>query len=220
MRQKTGLAFLLTCFIFLPAIAQENSTCYLLTPDTTVVTRIFPSIGWDTRLSFINNEKVAFKGVRLGVRFGKHRNRLTAGYRWFTFVDNVGLLNYDNISRPINSRYFNEIAGFYYTISYQHILFETYRFAFGGIADIGWGATYDDELSYGQNINIFKRKNRFVPLQFGLYSEFKATRFAGITAQIGYRWVENYQMQPSINKLYLGVGARLYLGSVYRHFKS
>lgn len=222
MSQKTKqnliASVLLGIFVTYQTNAQESKFRYFFSPDTTVVTKVFPSIGWDTRLSFIGGETVAFKGVRLGVRFGKKSHRLTAAYRWFSFSENIGLLNYDDLTKPINPRYFNQIDGYFYTLSYQHIILDTYRFAFGATADIGIGANYDDTLPFGENINIFSRKDRFTPLQLGIYGEFKATRFAGITALAGYRQVTNYQLQPSINSIYVGFGVRLYFGSLYRHF--
>ncbi|MDP5140782.1 MAG: hypothetical protein NWP83_09995, partial [Spirosomaceae bacterium] len=76
---------------------------------------------------------------------------------------------------------------------------------------------YDEDLSYFENLNIFKKPQKFVPIQVGIYSEWKATRFVGLTAQFGYRQALNYEMQPSISKLYLGLGARLYIGSIIRY---
>lgn len=220
MIRKLNLLIILLLISTKFILGQQKKVAYYFTPDTTVVKSIFPSVGWDTRFSFIEKGVDSFKGVRVGVRFGKNRNRLTVAYRWFSFEENIGLLNYKNLRKLINPRYFSEANGYFYVLSYQHIALDTYRFAIGVTTDIGLGASYEDSLPLRENINIFKRNNKFVPIQLGVYTEFKATRFVGVTALAGYRWVDNYRMQPSINKMYLGLGARLYVGSLLRHFKS
>lgn len=219
MKKKLCLAFIILLTMRYQTVAQRNFLAYLFSPDTTVVTRTFPSVGLDSRLSIFGSEAVSFKGVRAGIRFGKNRNRLTVSYRWFSFQDNVGLVNYKDLARPLNRRYFAEFDGYFYALSYQHIFVDSYRFALGATTDIAIGAGRDDALSFAENINIFNRTDKFVPVQLGVYTEFKATRFAGVYTQAGYRWAGNYKMQPSISKLYLGIGARLYFGSLYRHFE-
>ncbi len=212
---------LFSCCVNLQTTGQPSKFRYFISPDTSViVTQVLPSFGWDTRLSFISADKVAFKGVRVGIRLGKKRHRLTASYRWFSFAEHIGLLREPWYRMSINPRYFTQLDGFFYAISYQHIFFDTYRFAGGVVTDLGLGATYNETLSFRENTQIFKRSDRFVPCQLGIYGEFKATRFAGVTAQVGYRWVKNYSVQPSINDLYVGIGSRLYFGSIYRSVRN
>ncbi|MDP5120718.1 MAG: hypothetical protein NWQ46_03930 [Spirosomaceae bacterium] len=210
---KTLFIFLVS-ICFLTATAQNDKSNLLFSPDTTVVTRAFPSIGLDNRLSFIDGRLTTFTGVRAGIRFGAKRHRLTAAYRWFSYADDTGLFD---VATIINPRYITQLEANYYSLSYQHILIDKYRYAFGATFDVGLGAAYDEDLSYFQNLNIFKKPRKFVPIQVGIYSEWKATRFVGLTGQFGYRQALNYEMQPSISKLYLGLGARLYIGSIIRY---
>lgn len=214
-------SLLLCIFVDLKTTGQPSKFRYFISPDTSVVvTQVLPSLGWDTRLSFISADKIAFKGVRVGIRLGEKRHRLTASYRWFSFAEHIGLLREPWYRMRINPRYFTQQDGFFYGISYQHILLDTYRFALGVVTDLGWGATYNEALSFRENTQIFKRNDRFIPCQLGIYGEFKATRFVGVTTQIGYRWVMNYPLQPKINDLYLGIGSRWYLGSMYRSVRT
>ncbi|MFB0907632.1 MAG: hypothetical protein ACJAVP_003570 [Spirosomataceae bacterium] len=211
--RKTLLLILILIY-HLGVQAQNDKLPIFFIPDTTVVYRTFPSIGIDNRLSFIDGNSVAFKGVRAGVRFGAKRHRLTFAYRWFSFADDIGLLKPRTI---LNPRYINQLEAFYYSLSYQHILLDKYRYAIGTTFDIGLGATYNKDIPYFENLNVFNKPDKFVPIQLGVYGEWKATRFIGLTSQVGYRWVQNYNMQPSISNLYLGLGSRLYLGSILRY---
>jgi hypothetical protein len=211
---RKNLFLILALVGYLEVHAQNHKLPIFFVPDTTVVERIFPSVGWDNRLSLVESSPVAFKGVRAGIRFGAKRHRLTFAYRWFSFADDIGLLDSRTV---LNPRYVNQLDAFYYSLSYQHILIDNYRYAIGTTFDLGLGAMYDEEVSYFGNLNVFKQPDKFVPIQLGVYGELKATRFIGLTSQVGYRWVQNYNMQPSISNLYLGLGSRLYLGSILRY---
>lgn len=163
-----SLFTVLVLILGLKVSAQNGNNFLLLTPDTTVVTRAFPSIGLDSRLSLIDGNFVAFKGVRLGVRFGAKRHRLTAAYRWFSYDDDIGLLDAATI---INPRYITQLEANYYSLSYQHIFVDKYRYAFGATFDVGLGGVYNDGLSYVENLNVFKKAEKFIPVQLGVYGE-------------------------------------------------
>jgi hypothetical protein len=176
----------------------QDKLHFLLEPDTTVFTRPDLTLYFDGRNSFVKHTNVTINSINAGVVFGKRRHELTLGYSWVRKDQELYYLN----------------------LMYLPYLFYTPRWHIAMPVEIGIGSSDTTNTSFIKEIEIWKKDDWFVPLQLGIYTEFRATRYIGISALIGYR-KSLVQQNPldNFDGLYYSFGLNAYPGVLWRDFK-
>lgn len=187
----------------------------VLTKDTTL--RVKPRITWafnlDFRNSIVSKEIVNVWGVNSGIVFGRKRHQLTLGYYWLTYATQLRLINWQrNAAQRINLGYYTKTDLWFVSLLYWPNLINNKRWVLSTPTEIGAGQAYaiPTDLRTEQPVDRSKR-DFFVPVQVGLYAQWKATRWVGISTQLGYRYsVFRSDINLNFNAPYYSVGATLF----------
>jgi hypothetical protein len=173
--------------------------------------RLSYAINWDARSSFVENKRVNIWGVNTGIIVGKKRNQITAGYYWMNFNSYLHLLDLrKKAAKRVNLGYYTRTDLYFFSLMYWKNLVNNKRWRISIPIEIGIGATKNQEVSLLNEIQIWKRKDYFMPIQAGLYVGWKATRWVGFGITGGYRYalVQRF-MKENYNGLYFSIGAEL-----------
>jgi hypothetical protein len=187
-------------------------------PDTVLVTypdslkpRLSYAINWDARSSFVENRRVNIWGVNTGVIVGRKRNQITAGYYWMNFNSYLRLLDLrKKAAKRVNIDYYTRTDLYFFSLMYWKNFVNNKRWRISIPIEIGIGATKNAEVSLLNEIQIWKRKDYFMPLQAGLYVGWKASRWVGLAISGGYRYaLVQHHIEENYNGLYFSVGAEI-----------
>ncbi|GAB3805901.1 hypothetical protein GCM10028819_40180 [Spirosoma humi] len=197
--------------------------CSLLTvrPDSLVPTdtirsvrsTIRPAFNLDFRDSFLERQHVNVWGINAGITYGVKRHQLTLGYYWIGYATYLRLIDWRrNAAQRINLNYYTRTDLWFMNIQYWWNMTNNRRWMISVPVDIGGGIAYALPRDLAQD-NPIDRTHRsfFAPLQLGVYAQWKATRWVGLSAQIGYR-ISIFQtdINQNFNGSYYSIGVSIY----------
>lgn len=209
-----GISIFFTVFFFSNSQAQSTQSLtdsLLLKPPDKPKTGLGFALNWDARNTFIKDKRVNIFGVNSGIVFGKKRNQITVGYYWLNFNSYLKLLNFRrNNSKLVNLDYYTKTDLYFLSLMYWKNFIETRRWRVSMPVEVGIGATKNQGTDLLTDIQIWKRKDFFLPIQTGLYVKWKATRWVGISVQGGYRYALIAQnIQENYDGFYYSYGLEL-----------
>ncbi|WP_338876803.1 hypothetical protein WBJ53_14215 [Spirosoma sp. SC4-14] len=187
-----------------------------LTPtdsDRHVRALIRPAFNLDFRNSFLQQQPVNVWGVNGGIQFGKKRHQLTLGYYWLSYATYLRLIDWRrNAAKRINLGYYTRTDLWFVNLLYWWNLKNNNRWTISVPAEIGGGIAYALPIDLRQESPIDRTKRDFfVPIQLGVYTQWKATRWVGLSGQIGYRYsVFQTDIQQNFNGTYYSVGLSIF----------
>jgi hypothetical protein len=175
--------------------------------------RLSYAINWDARSSIIKEQRVNIWGVNTGIIVGLKRNQITIGYYWLNFNSYKRLLDLrKSAAKRVNLDYYTKTDLYFFSLMYWKNFVNNKRWRISVPFEIGIGATNNKNVGLLNEIQIWKRKDYFMPIQAGVYIGWKATRWAGFAVQGGYRIALRKKNIPeSYNGLYYSVGANIQL---------
>ena len=197
--------------------------CSLLTvrPDSlaptdtvrSVRSTIRPAFNLDFRDSFLERQHVNVWGINAGITYGVKRHQLTLGYYWIGYATYLRLIDWRrNAAQRINLNYYTRTDLWFMNIQYWWNMTNNRRWMISVPVDIGGGIAYALPRDLAKD-NPIDRTHRsfFAPLQIGAYAQWKATRWVGLSAQIGYR-ISIFQtdIDQNFNGSYYSIGVSIY----------
>ncbi|GAB3015876.1 hypothetical protein [Spirosoma pulveris] len=175
--------------------------------------RIKPAFNLDFRDSFLEQQHVNIWGVNAGIEFGPKRHQLTIGYYWINYATYLRLIDWRrDAAKRINLTYYTRTDLWFISTQYWWNLINNKRWMVSFPVELGGGVAYAIPLNLAKDNPIDRtRRSFFVPLQAGAYAQWKATRWVGLTAQVGYR-VSVFQtdIDQNFNGSYYSIGISIY----------
>ncbi|GGD83465.1 hypothetical protein GCM10011514_54410 [Emticicia aquatilis] len=198
--------------VFGNAKAQIVDTVFVSYPDS-LKPRLSYAINWDARSSIIKEKRVNIWGVNTGIIIGRKRNQITVGYYWLNFNSYLRLLDLrKSAAKRVNLDYYTKTDLYFFSLMYWKNFVNNKRWRVSMPVEVGIGATKNENVGLLNEIQIWKRKDYFMPIQAGVYVGWKATRWGGLSVQGGYRYALHKKNFPdSYNGLYYSVGANVQL---------
>lgn len=171
------------------------------------------AINWDSRSSIIKEKQVNIWGVNTGIIIGRKRNQITLGYYWLNFNSYKHLIDLrKSAAKKVNLDYYTKTDLYFFSLMYWKNFVNNKRWRISVPFEIGIGATKNKNVGLINEIQIWKRKDYFMPIQTGLYVGWKATRWVGLSAQGGYRYALRKKNIPeNYNGLYYSIGTSVQL---------
>lgn len=197
-----------------PVLAQTDSASA-----TSAKARLF--FNFDARGTFIQRKHINIFGVNAGISFGEKRNRVTAGYYWLGYNASRRLVNWRNIlSKTLNLSYYTATDVRFVNFAYWHTAIRNKRWVLSTPLEIGIGNESTRFRDLFDGLTSGSRKDYFVPLQVGVYGEYRALRWAGINSQIGYRnALSSGPFRERFSGFYYSYGLNLYPDVIWKDFK-
>ncbi len=187
-KPKTVIHCLFFIFFVSKTFAQVADTVIVSYPDS-LRPKLSYAINWDARSSIIANKQVNVWGVNTGIIIGRKRNQITVGYYWMNFNSYLQLLDLrKKAAKRVNLDYYTKTDLYFFSLMYWKNFVNNKRWRISLPIEIGIGATKNQEVSLLNEIQIWKRKDYFMPVQAGLYVGWKATRWVGLAVSGGYRY--------------------------------
>lgn len=185
----------------------------LMPADTARITRVRPVINLDFRNSFLDQQRVNVWGVNAGIGYGLKRHQLTVGYYWINYATYLRLIDWRReAARRINLGYYTRTDLWYVNLLYWYNLVNNDRWTIRIPTEVGGGVAYALPVDLTKDIPIDRTsRSFFVPVQVGLYTQWKATRWVGLSAQLGYR-VSVFQtaIDQNFNGTYYSIGVTVF----------
>ncbi|GAB2561363.1 hypothetical protein [Spirosoma areae] len=187
----------------------------LVQADTTRYARpkIKPAFNLDFRDSFLDRQRVNVLGVNTGIEYGPKRHQLTLGYYWISYATYLRLIDWRrDAARRINLNYYTRTDLWYLNLLYWYNLTNNKRWKVSIPLEVGGGVAYALPVNLSQDLPIDRsHRSFFVPLQAGLYAQWKATRWVGLSAQMGYRLsIFQTDIDQNFNGAYYSIGISIY----------
>jgi hypothetical protein len=187
-------------------------------PDTTYFqNRPKPTITWafnlDFRNSIIEKEVVNVWGINSGIQFGRKRHQLTVGYYWLTYATHLRLINWKrDAAQRINLGYYTKTDLWFANLLYWPNIINNRRWVLSTPVEIGAGKAYSLSTDLATNEPLDRtRRDFFVPVQVGVYGQWKATRWVGFSTQVGYRYsIIQTDINSNFNGPYYSFGATVF----------
>ncbi|MCA0364881.1 MAG: hypothetical protein LCH67_12625 [Bacteroidetes bacterium] len=213
---KITLAFLLPL-----CVHAQKKLPFLLTPDTTRFTKVDWTMNLDTRSSYADDKFVNIIGVNTGIAVGKKRSEITLGYYWVNYNTLLRFIDFKkNAAKLVNIDYYDRTNLYYLSLMYFPYLINNYRWKFSIPVEVGVGSQNTTHSSIVNDFEIWKKNNWFVPVQAGLFVEFKASRYLGMSVLTGYRYsAHRYNLSETFNGPYYSYGVSIYSEVMYRDAK-
>ncbi|MFD2521672.1 hypothetical protein [Emticicia soli] len=193
----------------------------LLQPLANARTGLGFALSWDARKSFINQQRVNIWGVNSGLVFGKKRSQVTIGYYWMSFNPNLRFLALKKGStKLINLDYYTKTDLYFMNLMYWNNFIDTPHWRISMPFEVGIGSTRNLNNKLSTDLQVWKKKDYFIPTQVGLYARWKVTRWIGLSVQGGYRHtLLSKNIKNNYNGFYYSFGAEIQpalLRDVYR----
>jgi hypothetical protein len=209
-----GASIFLNFFLHTVSLAQSThllSDSVLLRPPDAPKRGLGFVLNWDARRSFVKNQRVNIWGVNTGLVFGKKRNQMTVGYYWLNFNSYQKLIDFRRKnSKLVNLDSYTKTDLYFFSLMYWKNFIETRRWRVSMPVEVGIGATKNQGTDLLTEIQIWKRKDFFLPIQSGLYAKWKATRWVGLSIQGGYRYaLISQSIQQNYDGFYYSFGFEL-----------
>ncbi|HEV7378965.1 MAG TPA: hypothetical protein VGN64_04180, partial [Dyadobacter sp.] len=161
------------------------------------------------------------KGVKTGLSFGEKGHKITIGYYWLNYNSNIRLINLrEKLTESINIAGYTKTDVGFVSFAYWYPLHTGKKWIVSLPAELGVGqesAAYR-QLS-GSEYNG-RKESFFYPYQLGLYAEYKATPWVGISLQTGYRDAFYHgPLRRQFRGIYYSYGLTFYPGRILRDVK-
>ncbi|AFK04674.1 hypothetical protein Emtol_3546 [Emticicia oligotrophica DSM 17448] len=211
-RQTLYLGFLFLSLSYSTSIGQTLDSVIVRFPDS-LRARLSYTINWDARSSIIREKRVNIWGVNTGIIVGKKRHQVTFGYYWLNFNSYQRLIDLrKRAAKRVNLDYYTKTDLYFFSLMHWQNFINNKRWQVSMPIEIGIGATKSQNVNIFDEIQIWRRKDYFMPIQAGLYVGWKATRWGGLSVQGGYRFALYSKNFPeSYNGLYYSWGANMRL---------
>lgn len=199
-------------------VAQDTAVTQSTTAAQNKVKLFF---NFDARGTFIQHKHINVFGVNAGITFGEKRNRLTAGYYWLGYNAARRLVNWRKIlPNPLNLSYYTATDVRFANFAYWHTAIRNKRWVLSTPLEIGIGNESTRFRDLFDSAASGSRKDYFIPLQVGVYGEYRALRWAGINSQIGYRnALSSGEFRKRFSGFYYSYGINLYPGAIWEDFR-
>ena len=198
------------------AFSLLTSRCDSLAPMDTIRPnhlRIKPAFNLDFRDSFLERQHVNVWGVNAGIEYGVKRHQLTLGYYWINYATYLQLINWKkDAAQRINLDYYTRTDMWYMSLLYWWNMTNNKKWMVSLPVELGGGVASALPLNFSQNLPIDRTHKSFlVPAQIGVYAQWKALRWVGLSAQVGYR-VSVFQtaIDQNFNGSYYSIGVTIY----------
>ena len=172
-----------------------------------------PAFNLDFRDSFLESQHVNVLGINAGFTYGRKRHQLTLGYYWINYATYLRLIDWRrNAAQLINLNYYTRTDMWFISTMYWWNLTNNKRWLVSVPVELGGGVAYALPLNLSQNVQVDRsRRDFFVPLQIGAYGQWRATRWVGLSAQVGYR-ISVFQtaIDQNFNGSYYSIGISIY----------
>ena len=187
----------------------------LAVADTACPTRvsITPAFNLDFRDSFLEHRHINVWGVNAGIEYGAKRHQLTLGYYWLNYATYQRLIDWRrDAARLINLDSYTRTDLWFMSLQYWWNLTNNQHWMISVPVEIGGGVAYAMPRELQKDVQIDRTKRDFfVPVQAGAYVQWKATRWVGLSGQIGYRYsVFQSDIDQHFNGVYYSVGVTIY----------
>jgi hypothetical protein len=174
-----------------------------------------PSLAFnlDFRNSFLANRPVNIWGLNTGIIVGRKRHQFTLGYYWLGYNAAQRLIDLRrNASQRLNLTYYTKNDLWFLSVMSWWNLIYGKHWVMSIPVEIGGGEATAFLHETRTDLPANRTRNDFfVPAQIGLYGEWKATRWVGVSAQIGYRHsVRRSEIKNEFDGMYYSVGAVIY----------
>ncbi|MBD2703269.1 hypothetical protein IC229_21670 [Spirosoma sp. BT702] len=202
-------AFLIACNL----LVASNDT---LTPADSVRLKrpkLAPAFNLDFRDSFLERQHVNVWGVNAGIQFGIKRHQITLGYYWINYATYLRLIDWRRAaSRRINLDYYTRSDMWFMSLLYWFNITNNQKWQVSLPVELGGGVANAIPLNLREETPRDRnRKDFFVPLQAGAYAQWRATRWVGLSAQVGYRLsVFQTAIDQNFNGTYYSIGITIY----------
>lgn len=169
-------------------------------------------ISLDTRNSFIADKPVNIWGGNLGFAYGKH-HRITFGCYFLQPESYRQLLEKSRITAIIGKQ--PQYTGnqiYFGSFMYQYNIVNNRRFLVAVPSEIGGGVSniFRKKVLTGERTGGLGR-DIFLPVQLGLYVEWRATRYIGLSGQFGYRYtLVQTDIKQNYDGTYYSYGTTIY----------
>jgi len=167
----------------------------------------------DFRDSFLYRRHVNIWGANAGIVFGEKRHQLTIGYYWLTYDTYLRLIDWHkDAARRLNLDYYLKTDMYFISTMYWWNLIHNKRWTLTIPLEIGAGlaTTIPFDTLRERPINP-GRRDFFLPVQAGIYGEWKAHRWIGFGAQLGYRLsLLETNLKQHYDGVYYSVGVVFY----------
>ena len=206
---------IVTCCLFLllfcPKIFAQVSDSVIVSHADSLRSKVKYAINWDSRSSFVENKRVNIWGVNMGISVGKKRNQITVGYYWMALNSYLRLFDLrKKATKRVNLDYYTRTDLYFFNLLYRKNFINNKRWRISMPVEIGIGTVKNQEMSLLNEIQIWKRKDYFIPIQAGLYVGWKATRWVGLGVSGGYRYaLVQRNLEDNYNGLYFSAGVGL-----------
>ncbi|GGN05114.1 hypothetical protein GCM10010967_45290 [Dyadobacter beijingensis] len=176
---------------------------------------------FDARGTFIQQKHINVFGVNAGITFGEKRNRITAGYYWLGYNAARRLVNWRRIlSNTLNLSYYTATDVRFVNFAYWHTAIRNKRWVLSTPLEIGIGNESTRFRDLFDGITSGSRKDYFIPLQVGVYGEYRALRWAGVNSQLGYRnALSSGGFRERFSGFYYSYGINLYPEAIWKDFR-
>ncbi|MBB5282580.1 hypothetical protein HNQ92_000701 [Rhabdobacter roseus] len=182
--------------------------------DSAAVVRATWPVSLDSRTSFIDKRLVNVWGANIGYSWGKRRHKVTLGYYWLGYQASRRLIEWEkDQALRFHPNYYTQTDLYYVSPVYWYNFVNNDRWRLSAPVGVGYGRAraLRRELLTEAEEPQFVQRYGFVPIHVGGYGEWKATRWAGISAQVGYRWALNgRRLTDNFNGMYYSVGYSVY----------
>lgn len=178
-----------------------------------ILVKIRPAFNLDFRESFLERQRVNVWGVNAGIEYGVKRHQLTLGYYWLNYATYLRLIDWRrDAARRINLSYYTRTDLWFMSLLYWRNLTNNERWMVSLPIEIGGGVAYAMPRNLRQDVQVDRtRRDFFVPVQAGVFTQWKATRWVGFSAQLGYRYsVFQTDINQHFNGFYYSVGLTVY----------
>lgn len=209
-----------SCLLAISLLVSQPDT--LLPADTTLLQtdtipplliRIKPAFNIDSRDSFLESQHVNVLGINAGIEYGKKRHQLTLGYYWINYATYLRLIDWRrNAAKRINLDYYTRTDLWFMSLMYWWNLINNKQWTLSVPFELGGGVAYALPTDLSKDTPIdHTHRDFFVPAQVGVYGQWKACRWAGLSAMLGYR-VSVFQtaINQNFNGSYYSLGVSIY----------
>lgn len=155
--------------------------------------------GLDSRIAFLESRPVDIGGISLGFRFNR-RHDINIGYYWLDNYTIRGILQDKRKLAPLTGNQLRFAA-----LGYGRVLYNSRFFRLILPFEIGFGQA----IQTVGNLNTNEKQivKPFLPLQAGIYAQWKLTRWVGLGTSIGYRWaIFSGDFPANYNSMYVSYG--------------
>jgi hypothetical protein len=200
---------LLACFLLKPlpdSIPSADST-------TRVRPKLKAAFNLDFRNSFLKRQPVNVWGINAGITYGVKRHQITLGYYWLSYATYLRLIDWRrDAARRINLGYYTQTDMWFVNLQYWWNMTNNRKWTVSVPVEIGGGVAYALPLDLRKETQIDRTKHDFfVPIQIGTYAQWKATRWVGISGQIGYRYsLFRSDINQNFNGTYYSIGVTVF----------